>query len=170
MLGLGFIFRKAQATVDNAIAQLVWGLLMVVPLLVAVGFATAAAASYLHRVYEPEIANLIVAGAYAFAAALMAIIYAVRRAEPAAGEEPKAQDDNAAQSEAADSDAGAAMNAADREVMLAALTTLAPLTIRPVLTALFRNLPIVLAIAVAAFVLTRVTEIAEPGESLSPAE
>ena len=83
MLGFGFLYRKAQATVDNAIAQLVWGLLMVVPLLVALGFTTAAGSNYLHRHYEPEIANLILAGVFFAISAVIAIGYAVRKPETA---------------------------------------------------------------------------------------
>ena len=42
MFGFNFIYRKAQATVDNALAQLLWGLLMVVPLLIgaATGYSS----------------------------------------------------------------------------------------------------------------------------------
>jgi hypothetical protein len=146
MFGFGSIFRKAQATVDNAIAQLVWGLLIAVPLLVALGYATAAVSTVLHRRYEPEIADLIVAGSYAAIAAVMGLIYVVRNPGAAAEVAPAADEQSAEATEAA-------AEAPFRS--FSGLMTAAPLAIRPLLAALFRNLPIVLAIAVAGFILTR---------------
>lgn len=155
MLGLGFLFRRAQATVDNAIAQLVWALLIAVPLIVAVGFATAAASAYLHRLYEPEMANLMVAGAYALLTAFVAMIYALRRPGPALTDGGSETAQAADQSTAGHENPSRDVNSTERDMLLTALTTAAPLALRPVLVALFRNLPIVLAIAVGAFILSR---------------
>ena len=172
MFGFGFLFRKAQATVDNAIAQLVWGLLIAVPLLVALGFATAASSTYLHRFYEPEIADLIVAGTYAAFAAVMGLIYLVRKPAPTINADATSEPETA---EAA-ADAGEpplrSFSAAEREMLLTGLMTAAPMAIRPLIGALFRNLPIVLAIAVAAFILTRTAaSTSEAGPSAAtPAE
>lgn len=155
MFGFSFLFRKAQATVDNAIAQLVWGLLIAVPLLVALGYATAAISTYLHRLYEPEIADLIVAGSYAAVAAVMGVIYLVRNPGSQAAQ-ANAEDNAEAETPAtADEAPFRTLGAAEREMLLTGLLTAAPMAIRPLMTALFRNLPIVLAIAVAAFILTR---------------
>lgn len=167
MFGFGFLFRKAQATVDNAIAQLVWGMLIAVPLLVALGFATAASSSYLHRLYEPEIADLIVAGTYAAIAAVMGLIYLVRKpaqSAPDATNEPEAAE--------AAVDTGEpplrSFSAAEREMLLTGLMTAAPLAIRPLIGALFRNLPIILAIAVAGFILTRTAAATSEGDPSAP--
>lgn len=156
MFGFGFLYRKAQATVDNVLAQLVWGLLMGVPLLIALGFATAAGSSYLQKHYEPEIAYLIVAGVYFALGVVMAIGYAIRQPETAASEEAKAQEqaDQSAREDTGNSPLSA-FSTADRDILLAALTSAAPYAVRPVLTAAFRNLPLLLVVAVAAFVLTR---------------
>jgi vacuolar-type H+-ATPase subunit I/STV1 len=157
MLGLGFLYRKAQATVDNAIAQLVWGLLMLVPVAVAFGFATAAGAEYLHRVFEPVIANLIMAGIFLVLAALAAAGYALRKPETVASEEAKAQE-QAARSAHAEDDTASALpffSDADKEMLLSALATAAPFAVRPLLTTAFRNLPIVLLVAAVAFIMTR---------------
>ena len=170
MFGLNFLYRKAQATVDNAIAQLVWGVLMALPLLVALGFATAAAANYLHKLYEPEIANLIVAGAFALLGVIMAIAYAMRTPETAASEEAKAEaEEAAAGANGGGSEPGPSWSPADREVLLSALTTAAPFAVRPLAGALFRNLPVLLAIAVTVFVLTRATA-GPTGDVATPAE
>lgn len=155
MFGFGFLFRKAQATVDNAIAQLVWGLLIAVPLLVALGYATAAISTVLHRLYEPEIADLIVAGTYASIAAVMGIVYVVRNPVVQDSQE-NAEDIAAAETPAtADEAPFRSLGAAEREMLLTGLLTAAPMAIRPLMSTLFRNLPLVLAIAVAGFILTR---------------
>ena len=58
----GSLFRKAQATVDNAIGQLVRTVLIALPFVVAMGFATAAATSWLVREYGLENGLLTLAG------------------------------------------------------------------------------------------------------------
>jgi hypothetical protein len=152
MLGLNFVFRKAQATVDNAMARLVWTMLMVVPLIVAVGFGTAAASAYLHRIYEPEIADLIVAGAYVVVAIVMAIAYASRTPETAASEESKAQEEADASPTSAES---SMFGDAEREMVIAALTTAAPFALPRILAVAFRNLPVLVVLGVVAFILSR---------------
>ena len=157
MFGIGFLFRKSQATVDNAIAQLVWGLLIAVPLLVALGFGTAAISTYLHRIYEPEIADLIVAGAYAAIAMFAGIVYLVRNPAPSTSDQDAAEAESEDEQPAAMDEAPfRSFTAAEREMLMTGLMTAAPIAVRPLVGALFRNLPIVLAIAVAGFILTRI--------------
>jgi hypothetical protein len=152
MLGLNFVFRKAQATVDNAMAKLVWTMLMVVPLFVAAGFGTAAASAYLHRIYEPEIADLIVAGAYAALAIAMAIAYALRVPETAVSEEAKAQEEV---DTSPASTTSSMFGDAEREMVIAALTTAAPFALPRIMAAAFRNLPVLAVLGVVAFILSR---------------
>lgn len=171
MLGLNFIFRKAQATVDNAIAQVVWGSVLVVPLLIAAGFATAAGSNYLHRIYEPEIANLIVAGIFLGIAALIGIGYALRKPETSASEELKAQQQSAERNnEPSDEDTLSAFGGVDRDILMAALTSAAPYAVRPVLGAAFRNLPLLLVVAIGAFVLSRPSTANDHSTNGVPAE
>ena len=61
---LGTIFRKAQATVDNAIGQIVTSTIVAVPFLVGGGFASAALWQRLERNLGAEQANLIMAGVF----------------------------------------------------------------------------------------------------------
>lgn len=155
---LGFIFRKAQATVDNAISQLVWGMLVAVPLLVSAGFATAALSGHLQKIYEPEIANLILAAGYAAVGLLVAAVYALRGAvQPAAAEASETESVEEA------SDATGRLGEADRDFVFSALTSAVPFALPPVFAALLRNLPLVLLVAVAAFILTREQPSAEAG-------
>lgn len=152
MLGLNFVFRKAQATVDNAMAKLVWTMLMVVPLIVAVGFGTAAASAYLHRIYEPEIADLIVAGAYGAVAIVMAIAYALRTPETAQSEEAKAQEEVGA---SANTTHSSMLGEAERDMIMAALTTAAPFALPRLVSVAFRNLPVLAVLGIVAFILSR---------------
>jgi hypothetical protein len=162
MLGLNFVFRKAQATVDNAMAKLVWTLLMVVPLIVAVGFGTAAASAYLHRIYEPEIADLIVAGAYGVVAIVMAIAYAMRTPETAASEEAKAQEEVETSPASTQS---SMFGDAEREMVIAALTTAAPFALPRIMAVAFRNLPVLAVLGVVAFVLSRSSTAEDLGQN-----
>jgi hypothetical protein len=152
MFGLNFVFRKAQATVDNAMAKLVWTMLMVVPLIVAVGFGTAAVSTYLHRIYEPEVADLIVAGAYGALAIVMAIAYALRTPETAESEEAKAQEEVDASPNLSQS---SMLGDAEREMIIAALTTAAPFALPRLMSVAFRNLPVLAVLGIVAFILSR---------------
>lgn len=158
----GFLFRKAQATVDNAISQLLWGLLIAVPLLVGAGFATAALSGYLHKLYEPESANLILAAGFAAIGSLVAIIYAARSGPPPV-------DSPAEEAETTDETA-VGFSETDREAVMAALSAAAPMALPPVLRSLFRNLPIVLVIAVAAFILSQTGREESAAEAPAAAE
>lgn len=153
----GFIFRRAQATVDNAINQVVYGSVVIVPLLVAAGFGTAALAVRLNRDYPPEITCLIIAGIYAAIAVLAAGVNALRtmRESPAA-DSPAAEAASAQQAE----DDGL-LSGGDREMLLAALSSAAPLALPAVIRTALRNLPIILAVLITAFVLSRPDSAAE---------
>lgn len=151
----GFIFRKAQATVDNAIGQLMYGALIAVPLVVALGFGTAALSIRLERSYDAETSNLILAGAYLALAFLGWIAFATRSGN---GQTPEIEG-AAAEAEAAEEESPVAafanISPADRELLVTALTTAGPVALPLLLRTIFRNLPIILFILAAAFVLTR---------------
>jgi hypothetical protein len=149
----GLLVRKAQATVDNAIGQLVNGIIVAVPLLVAAGFATASLSGWLHRHYEPELSNLILAGGFGGIGLLAALVVNATGTKSATPpEQPKA--DAKAQAEAVPNESGATRSQ-DIELLIASLTSAAPIAVPMVFRSLLRNLPVVLVILVAAFILTR---------------
>ena len=158
----GSLFRRAQATVDNAIGQIVNRAIVAIPFLVAAGFGTAAVAMRLNRELGPETASLVLAAAFSAIGLLTALVVYARTEKPAAVTEDVSE---AAEPDAALSD-DAGMNDIDRELIKAALTTAAPIAIPGLLRTLGRNLPLVAAVAAAAFVISRDAgnSALEPGE------
>jgi hypothetical protein len=159
---LGSIFRRAQATVDSAIDHAVNRALVAIPFIVAAGFGTAALSMRLNREFGAETGSLILAGGFIVVGLIVAMIVHSRSANPA---EPVTEAAETA-GRAADQAADPAMANVDRELLMAALTTAAPLALPALLRAVGRNLPILAAVAAAGFIMSRNTEpdVLEPGE------
>jgi len=148
---ISFLFRQAQATVDNAIGQIAYGLIVALPLLAAAGFASAALSSYLHRQYDSEVAYMMMAAGF-MAIGLLGTIAISRGGST----EPLSPDASTTSDQDETMDEGASMMSAnDRELFLSALTNAAPLAVPALMQTVVRNLPLLLAIAAAAFVLLR---------------
>ena len=159
---LGSLFRRAQATVDNAIDQVVNRALVAIPFLIAAGFGTAALSMRLNREFGPETGSLILAGGFVVVGLFVALIVHSQMAKPA---EPAAETTESAE-RAADETTDPALANVDRELLMAALTTAAPIALPGLLRAVMRNLPIVAAVAAAGFIMSRNTQpdVLEPGE------
>lgn len=159
---LGSLFRRAQATVDNAIDQVVNRALVAIPFLVAAGFGTAALSMRLNREFGAETGSLILAGGFILIGLLVALIIHSRATKSV--ETVSEAADTAEQT--ADDVADPALANVDRELLMAALTTAAPMALPGLARVLMRNLPIVAAVAAAAFIMSRSTEtdVLEPGE------
>ena len=56
------LFKRAEASVDNAIGDLGNRLVIAVPFLIATGFAAASLSMAFNKAYGAEIGNLLVAG------------------------------------------------------------------------------------------------------------
>jgi hypothetical protein len=158
---LGSLFRRAQATVDNVIDHAVNRALVVIPFLIAAGFGTAALSMRLNREFGAETGSLILAGGFVLLGLVVALVVHLRSSKPADTDETAETVDGDPE-QAADP----AMANVDRELLMAALTTAAPIALPGLLRAVMRNLPIVAAIAAAGFIMLRgnETEGLEPGE------
>ncbi len=170
MAMFGALVRRAQHTIDNAIENAVTRALVAIPFLVAVGFLTVAASIRLTAMYGAETAYLILAGVYAFLGLFgLAITNArsVNPSEPPAAEAVETESEEAASEEAtADS-----FSSADRELLVAALTSAAPIALPSVLRVLYRNLPVVLALLATALLYLGGEDAEGSGESAPvPAE
>lgn len=154
------LMNRAQATVDNAIGQVVNRAIIAIPFLVAAAFATAALAFRLVREFGPETANLMLAGLFLVMGLISAVVFRSRPASAPVAEEPLPE--ALAGSEEAQS-SSVPLDAPDRELLLAALTSAAPMALPALIRTILRNLPLVLAILSALFVLTRPN--AEPAEA-----
>jgi hypothetical protein len=155
----GSLFRRAQATVDNAVDNVVNRAIVAFPFVIAAGFGTAALSMRLNREFGAETGSLILAGAFLILGGLAALIlHSQIPTEPARETAESAEHE-------ADEAADPALASADRELLMAALATAAPIVLPVLMRALMRNLPrylpIVAAIAAAGFIMSRRTE--QPG-------
>ena len=80
---LGSLFRRAQATVDNAIDNVVNRALVAIPFIIAAGFGTAALSMRLNREFGPETGSMILAGGFILLGLIVALIVHSRAAKTA---------------------------------------------------------------------------------------
>lgn len=159
------LMNRAQATVDNAIGQVFNRALIAIPFILAGAFATAALAFRLVREFGPETANLMLAGLFLVLGLIGAAVFRTRPAVATAAEEPLPEA-LAGSEEAAH--ASKPLDAPDRELLLAAFTSAAPIAVPALLRTIIRNLPLVLAILSALFVLTRPSEQSAEADAPAP--
>jgi len=148
------LFRRAEATVDNAIAVALVRALVALPFLISAGFATAALAAYLYREFGSETGNIVMAGVFIVVGAITAAVVAARSKAPDAGTASSATQPDERRTENADPEAPL-LDPMDREVVAATLAAIGPMAIPFVVRAVVRNLPLVAAVAAAGFILSR---------------
>lgn len=161
----GFLFRRAQATVDRAVDGLVHRIIIAIPFLIAGGFGTAALALWLNREFGPETGSLILAGGFAALGLVAALILRTRSEAPAEGD--GATEEAAAQASATAGAEGPDLSSTDHELIMAALTSAAPVAIPALVRTVGRNLPLLAAVAAAAFIISRD---GQNGAALEPGE
>lgn len=150
----GSLFRRAQATVDRAIDGLITRAIVAIPFLIAGGFGTAALAMRLNREYGPETGSLILAGGFVGLGLLVALVVRVRSEAPTEGE-TSAEETPASEPAAAASADAPDLLGADRELIMAALTSAAPIALPAIVRTVGRNLPLLAAVAAAVFIISR---------------
>lgn len=139
----GTLMRRAQHSVDTAVSHAINKVLIALPFVVAAGFGTAALSLRLNRELGPEIGNLVLAGIFCLVGLIAAFALRTRADHPAVAEPQAATSEEKVQSAASEP-----MTPADRELLMAALTTAAPIALPGILRILLRNLPL-LAVVVA---------------------
>jgi len=147
------LFRRAEASVDHAIASVLARALVAIPFLVGAGFGTAALAIYVYEAFGKVVGNLLLAGVFCLAGLVTAAIVATRsnsssRGGPETAPEASSATDGAEASRPL-------FDPMDRDVMAAMATTVGPVALPFVLRSVMRNLPLIAAVAAAGFVLTR---------------
>jgi hypothetical protein len=145
------LFRRAEATVDNAIASVLARALVAIPFLVAAGFGTAALAIYAYDSFGVAGGNLLMAGVFCLVGLICAAVVAVQLRSKSGTDAPSGEQP------AADAAAGSKplFDPVDRDVMAAVATAVGPMALPLVLRTVMRNLPLLAAIAAAGFVLSR---------------
>jgi len=159
------LFRRAEATVDNAIAGVLTRALVAIPFIVAIGFGTAGVAIYVYRELGSANGNLAMAALFTVVGLITAAVIAVRYKS---GTTTNGQAVEPEKGEQAGSEA-ALLDPVDREVVAAALTVIGPLVAPMLLRTLLRNLPLIAAVTAAGFVLSRQTGTEQEGP-MQPAE
>lgn len=162
----GSLFRRVQATFDRAVDSLVSRAIVAIPFLIAGGFGTAALAIRLNREFGSEMGFLILAAGFAALGLITALIFRARSEAPAESD-GTAEDSAPADGEPAASTGAPDFAGADRELMMAALTSAAPIALPAIVRTIGRNLPLVAAVAAAAFIISRDNQ---SGTALEPGE
>jgi hypothetical protein len=147
------LFHRAEATVEHMIASTVAKVLVAVPFLIAVGFLTAALAAYLYDAFGTLGGNLAMAGIFAVLGLVSAAILFWPGTTAAHDEGEVAVAPDASASTLAEAEP--LLAAADRELLVAAVKTVGPVAAPLLARVFYRNLPLVAAVGVAAFVLSR---------------
>lgn len=160
----GSVIRRAEHAVENILDQALARVIVAIPLLVAAGFATASASAFFNTRYGAEMGNLILAGVFAFIGLVSAMVMAVR----ATGGPAEAPQQIPAAEVDHDGNTGEAPAApfttSEKELMNAMLTSAAPIALPGLIRLIMRNIPLVLALLAAVFVMTRTS-----GEANVPA-
>ena len=146
------LISRAQTAVDTAIGQFVNRAIIAVPFLIAGGFATASIYMRLDRSYGAETATLVMAGAFA-ALGLITLALVGRTSPPVAA---GVQDASESVGQSSEAEAPpSAISETDKELLFAALASAAPVALPGLLRLALRNIPILIAIVAALFVMTR---------------
>jgi hypothetical protein len=132
------LFRRAEASVDNAIGDLGNRVLIAIPFLIAVGFAAAGLSMIAIRAYGPEIGNLVVAGGFAVVGFIIAIVVKLRNRGTPAREET---------AEAVDQAPLSATSIFDNEQLMGVVSAAAPILLPALLRTATKNWPLLLAVA-----------------------
>lgn len=146
------LVNRAQRSVDSLVSKYVARAAVAVPFIVAMGFGTAAASVKLTAEYGSMTAYTILAVAFSAIGLVAAVAIALSSSQPAATADAGAQQTAAAASEQA-SDAREPSFPIDPATVLSMLATVGPALTPPLLRLLARNLPLVMGLAVLAYLL-----------------
>jgi hypothetical protein len=147
------LFKRAEATVDSVIASAVARVVVATPFIIAAGFATAALAAVVYRELGATVGNLVMAGLFCLVGigAALALFWPGSTAAEDEGQTTLSSDASAAEM----AEAEPLLAAADRELLSAAVKTVGPIAVPLMARMVVRNLPLVAAVAAAAFVMSR---------------
>lgn len=148
----GSLFRQAQETVDSAIYGLVNRLMIALPLLVALGFTTAAIAVWLYREFDGITANLILAAGFAAIGLIAAMVLNSNQQQSATSDDSSTASNDTTTAGDQASTAGAKV---DSELLMSTLRSAAPIAVPPMLRGAARNWQLILALAIGAVVVAQ---------------
>lgn len=148
------LINRAEQSIDVLASKYVMRVAVAVPFVIALGFGTAAAAVRLSHDYGTTTAYAILAAVFAGVGLAAATAMALSRPNPVAPAETVEQ-------ASLNGDPAATASSFDPQIVLAALGAVGPTAFPGLLRILTRNLPLVLAVVILAYLLfsqTRETE------------
>lgn len=154
------LFKRAERSIDQAVSRIVARAIVAAPLLVAAGFATTAVTVKLVELYGSVVA-------YGLMAVLFAVISLITMAIVGVGNSAPAAEANAAEEKLEDSAAPPNEEPTGVEDLLtpeirSVFASAAPIALPGMLRLVGRNLPLLLILAVAAYIISR---FGEPSDS-----
>lgn len=141
------LFKRAEASVDNAIGDLGNRVLIAIPFFVALGFIAASLSMLANEHYGPEMGNLIVAAGFVLLGCFIAVIVKARsgtRAIPDLEEAPPSEGPPSSDKSIF----------ADEQIM-GVVSAAAPIVLPAMLRTAAKNWPIILAAAAGLYVFSR---------------
>lgn len=161
----GSLIRRAEDAVENIVDQALARVLIAVPLIIAAGFATAAGSNYLNARYGPELGNLLMAAVFVVLGLGVAGYVALKSKKTGDASEDAQQTGAPEAIGEPASGASAPLSSSERELMNSVFASAAPVAIPGLVRMLLRNIPLVLALIAAVYILTRNAEGAQSAEA-----
>jgi Na+-transporting methylmalonyl-CoA/oxaloacetate decarboxylase gamma subunit len=153
------LFQRAETTIDGIVAKYMARALAAVPLLVACGFATAAATVKLVELYGAAIGCAIMAAVFAVLTLLtMAVVSGGQTAESASAASADASAEEPAQ-------IGSEFEGLFTPELRAVLGATAPMALPVVTRAVMRNLPVLIMLALIIYVFSRFAKSSDETDS-----
>jgi Na+-transporting methylmalonyl-CoA/oxaloacetate decarboxylase gamma subunit len=147
------LFRRAERSIDQAVSRIVARAMVVAPLLVAAGFATTAVTVKLVELYGSVVAYGIMAAVFAAISLITMALVGVGNSAPAA--EVKAAEEKLEDSASPQKDESSGVEDLLTPEMRSVFASAAPIALPGMLRLVGRNLPLLLILAVAAFIISR---------------
>lgn len=152
------LFKRAERSIDQAVARIAIRALVAVPLLIAGGFATAALTVKLVETYGAITGYALMAALFAVIGLVtLAIVGVNSRGEPAeeqATAEPETAADTSGSHEEQSADIGDLLTPELRALLASAM----PVAVPGLLRGVGRNLPLIFVLAVVTFVISQFAE------------
>lgn len=148
------LFRRAESTIDNAVAKLVGRAAVAVPLLIAGGFASAALTVWLVEQYGAITAYGMMAALFALIGLVTMAVVSTNGTRPAEEAAPASASSAETASETAEGEGIDPLDLFPPEIR-AFLASAAPMALPAVARGVGRNLPLIFVLALVGFVISR---------------
>jgi Na+-transporting methylmalonyl-CoA/oxaloacetate decarboxylase gamma subunit len=147
------LFKRAERSIDQAVSKIVARAMVAAPLLVAAGFATTAVTVKLVELYGSVVAYGIMAAVFAVISLITMAIVGVGNSAPAA--EAKAAEEKLEDSATPQDEGPSSVEDLLTPEMRSVFASAAPVALPGFLRLVGRNLPLLLILAVAAYIISR---------------